>query len=203
MLLVLGTVIIVLLPSACEQVFSTNIFAGLDRDPSRLTFEQQVNYARQAVKSGDRKKMARAYDALAKSLDDRSNTDPELNSLAATLALGASGLSALLSDFVKIANENNFGDDGALGAALNGKFGKVSYAYIAEAVRQIELTRDNGGTPSEQQYVFAAIGVIMRAGNDADGIQNVGNWSAEFGDLLTWFEDDYIDSDYLGQFQSL
>ena len=186
----------------CEQIFSTNIFSGLDRDPSRLSFEQQVNYGRQAVHSGDRKKMAKAYDALADSLQDNNNTDPELNSLAATLALGASGLSGLLADFFELANNTSFGDAAALGAALDDKLDKVNYSYIEAAVDQIEAIRTNGGTPSEQQYVFAAIGLVLKAGSENTD-QIVGSDTTELDALLTLFAQDYADSSYLEQLQKL
>ncbi|TVR30159.1 MAG: hypothetical protein EA404_12865 [Spirochaetaceae bacterium] len=193
---------LLLLLVGCEQVFSTNIFSGLDRDPSRLSFEQQVNYGHQAVHSGNRKKMAKAYDALADSLQDNNNKDPELNSLAATLALGASGLSGLLADFFELASNTSFGDAAALGAALDDKLDKVNYSYIDAAVEQIEAIRDNGGTPSEQQYVFAAIGLVLKAGSENNN-QIVGSDTTELDAFLTPFAEDYADSSYLEQLQSL
>ena len=36
-----------------ERIFTTNLLSGLECDPSTLSFEGQVNYSRQALRSGD------------------------------------------------------------------------------------------------------------------------------------------------------
>jgi hypothetical protein len=192
----------VLLMAGCEQLFTTNLLSGLERDPSRLSFEGQINYARQALKSGDPKIQAKAYDALAASLTKENNTDPELNSLAITLALGASGLTGLLGGFIDVATGDGFSDSTALAAALNDKLGDVNYTYIQAALAQITAMEANGGTPSESQYVFAIAGAALELGNAAGGMELVTDWSsvnALAGDALLA----HPDSTILGELQSL
>lgn len=196
------TVLIALLLTGCEQLFTTNLLSGLERDPSKLSFEGQINYARQALKSGDPKTQAKAYDALAASLTKENNTDPELNSLAITLALGASGLSGLLGGFIDVATGDGFSEVAALADALNDKLGDVNYTYVQAALAQIAAMEANGGTPSESQYVFAIAGAALELGNTADGMELVGDWSS-VNALATAALLAHPDSTILGELETL
>ncbi len=193
-----------LLLSGCEQLFTTNLLSGLERDPSKLSFEGQVNYARQALRSGDASTQAKAYDALAASLASRNNTDPELNSLAATLALGASGLPGILGDLIDVATGDGFNDSASLAAALDAQLGNVNYDYVDAAVDQILATRNNGGTPTESQYVFALVGLVLKAGAEQNGIDNVDadEWD-EVDALRALLILDHPESDFIQQFDDL
>ncbi len=192
-----------LLLGGCEQFFSTNLFAGLERDPSQLSFEQQVTYARNALSSNYTRVQAKAYDALADSLARRNNSDPELNSLAANLAIGASGLPKLLGDFLSLAFDDAFDSTTELADRLDPKLGKVNYGYIDQAVAQIDAVGQNGGTPSEQQYILALAGLVMKAGNEGDGIADPAIDWTEVNALLIEAEADHQDSDYVAQFRTL
>lgn len=192
----------VLLLIGCEQLFSTNVFSGLERDPSKLSFEQQIVYARNAVASGDRKIQAKAYDALAKSLADKNNQDPELNSLAINLAIGASGMADLLTDFLTLLYDGSFSSSADAAASLDGKLSTLDYAYIDSAAAQIAAMKANGGTPSEQQYLLALTGLVMKAGAAAGGIESIADWS-EVDALLGDAQADYPASDYVDQFDDL
>lgn len=195
--------LLLLLPlGSCEQFFSTNVFQGLERDPSKLSFEQQVSYARSALSSTDSKVQAKAYDALADSLAKHNNSDPELNALATNLAIGASGLPRLLGDFLSLAFDDAFDSTAALSDALDPRLGQVNYGYIDEAVGQIDARRQNGGTPSEQQYTLTLAGLVMKAGSEAGGIDAVSDWG-EVTALLNQAEADHPESDYVAQFRTL
>ncbi len=156
----------------CEQVFSTNLFAGLERDPSNLSLDQQIVYARSALASGDSGKMAKAYDALSDSIDG--TDDAELNLLAADLALGASDLQGVYDEIAEVAlgEGTDLSNQTDLATALDGVLGDVDYTYVSEAQAQIDAAVANGGEVTEAQYLLVTVGLIMQA---ADGEGSVSN----------------------------
>lgn len=164
----------------CEQVFSTNLFTGLERDPSKLSLDQQIVYAQNALASGDPDKMAKAYDALSDSIEG--TDDPELNLLAADLALGASELSSVFDDIAGIAlgDDTDLSSQDDLAAGLDGTLGSVDYSYVAEAQAQIDAAVANGGEVSEEQYLLVTMGLIMQAASGAGSVSNLddGNTTA-------------------------
>jgi len=170
---VLVVSVTVLALAGCEQFFTTNILSGLQRDPSNLSFDQQVAYAESALSSGDEDAMADAYDALSDSLEDENNDDPELNSLAAELAIGASGLTDTLPDLVDAAVNGAFSDQTELANSVNGVLGDVDYTYIDEANGQLDGIQANGGEVTAEQYVFVAAGLIMKEGAANGGVENL------------------------------
>ncbi len=170
--LLLGTATLLLL-AGCEQFFTNNLFSGLQRDPSNLPFEQQIAYAESALNSGDKDAMADAYDALSDSLDDRNNKDADLNSLAAELAIGASGLTDTVPELADAAINGDFSDKNDLAASVNDVLGDVDYTYIDEAKKQLDGIKANGGEVTAEQYVFVAAGLVMKEGQNAGGIENL------------------------------
>ena len=171
----------VLLFSGCEQFFSTNLFSGLQRDPSNLSFDQQVSYAESALNSGDQDAQADAYDALSESLEEENNTDPELNDLAAELAIGASGLADTVPDLADAAINGDLSSQTDLENALNDKLDDVDYSYVDEAASQLQKIQENGGEVSEEQYVFVAAGLLMKEADTQGGVENLdaGNTTEE------------------------
>ena len=165
MIVLFGALVIL----GCEQVFSSNLFTGLERDPSNLSLDQQIVYGENALASGDPEKMAKAYDALADSIEG--TDDPEHNLLAADLALGASDLQSVYDEVISVAlGDSDLSDQTALAAELNGVLGDVDYDYVLEAQAQIDAAEANGGTVSEEQYLLVAVGLMMQAGQTQGGI---------------------------------
>ena len=181
--LLVGAVTLLAL-SGCEQFFTTNVFSPFQRDPSKLSFEQQISYGRSALNSGDADAMADAYDALSDSLDDRNNDDPDLNSLAAELAIGASGLTDTLPDLADAAINGNFSNQTELANAVNDVLGDVDYGYIDEAKSQLDQIQANGGEVSAEQYLFVAAGLVMKEGQAAGGIENLDATSGSESDAF-------------------
>jgi hypothetical protein len=157
--------------AGCEQFFSTNLLSGMRRDPKNLSFDQQVAYGQSALNSGDPDAMADAYDALSESLED--NDDPELNSLAAELAIGASGLNDTVPDLVDAAVEGDFSNKTELGNAVNDVLDDVDYDYINEAAGQIDQIQANGGEVTEEQYLLVGAGLVMQDAQAAGGVENL------------------------------
>jgi hypothetical protein len=177
--------------AGCEQLFTTNAFSALQRDPSNLSFDQQISYAESALSSGDEDAMADAYDALSDSLEDENNDDPDLNSLAAELAIGASGLPGTIPDLADAAINGDLSDKNQLADAVNDKLGDVDYGYVDEAVRQLEEITANGGEVTAEQYVFVAAGLIMKDGAANGGIENLDGTAGQ-GQESSDFIDDAI-----------
>jgi hypothetical protein len=157
----------------------------LERDPSKLSLDQQIVYGEDALASGDPEKMAKAYDALADSIEG--TDDPEHNLLAADLALGASDLQSAYDDIAEVVlgDGSDLSNQADLAAGLDGSLGDVDYSDVAEAQAQIDAAVANGGEVSEEQYLLVTVGVIMDLSNDAGGVGSLTS-SAETTALATW-----------------
>ena len=150
--------------SSCENVFTTSPVAFLQRDPAGLSPEQQVEFGKDALASGDAEQMAAAYELLKES------DDPRTQLLAAELALGAAGLESAV---IAAAGDLSGGADAAtvLEEVLSG-FTESDLALMSAAAALIDEAEDSV-TPSPEQYTFAAIGLIAIA-IDANGGSTVG-----------------------------
>jgi hypothetical protein len=157
----------------CEQFFSNNLLSGARRDPSQLSFDQQISYAESARNSGDKEAMADAYAALSETLEEENNTDPELNRLAAELAVGASGLTDTVPDLLDAAVQGDLSNKDDVAASVNDALDEVDYDYINEAADQIDKIKENGGTVSKEQYVFVGAGLMMEDAEEAGGVENI------------------------------
>jgi len=153
-LLLLGA--FTLLFASCENVFTTSLFSFLQRDPSKLSPEQQVAYGRDALASGDPEAMAEAYGLL------KDSDDPETQLLAADLALGAVELEATLLEAASaedpVATIEEALDD----------FTDEDYAMMREAAALVD-SADESVEPSAEQYFFAAAGLIAAAADENGG----------------------------------
>lgn len=141
--------------AACESVFTTSPLAFLQRDPSKLSPEQQVAYGHDALASGDPAKMAAAYEAL------KDSDDPNTQLLAADLALGAVELEATL-----LAAAGADDPVAAIDDALEG-FTDDEIAMMANAAALVDAA-DDTVAPTAEQYFFAAAALITVAA-DANG----------------------------------
>ena len=124
---------VVLLFLSCEAVFTTSLFEWAQRDPSKLSASGKVAYGQDALASGDRKAMARAYEAL------KDTGDTGLYPFVAELALGAAGVTQALRDLLGniAAGTDQAGIHAALEAAF-ASFGPGDLALIQEAAVLIQ-----------------------------------------------------------------
>jgi hypothetical protein len=83
--------IFLMLLGGCEQIFTYSPLTWAQRDPSNLPIEQRIAYAEAALSGGDAATLKAAYDAI------KNNTDPDVQYLAAKVAVGASGLNEAVS----------------------------------------------------------------------------------------------------------
>lgn len=164
---ILAAVVLLVLLSGCEQVFTYNVFQSLSRDPANLSPEQQQAYAEAALESGDSEAMAEAYAALRD--EALESEDPELTSLTADLALGASGVNDVVPELAEqlLSGDSESGD--SFESALNEALGGISDTQALEdAAALIEKTRENGGTVTEEQYVLGTAALVAKTAKDAE-----------------------------------
>jgi hypothetical protein len=80
-----GLLLLVFFISGCQDIFTYGPLDFLQRDPSTLSKDQQLLYARQALSSGKRSAMEDALDVVVNDLLPDDPTNPELYILAADL----------------------------------------------------------------------------------------------------------------------
>ena len=146
---------------ACENVFTSSPLTFLQRDPANLSPEQQVQFGEDALSSGDPAAMADAYAALS------DTTDPETQLLAADLALGAVELDSVLSTAFESASAEGGDIEAAVEEAL-AEFTADDLELMVEAAALVDAA-DEEATPTPEQYVFAAIGLLAVAASEEDG----------------------------------
>ena len=112
--LVIVAALLSLLLGSCEKFFTTNLLSGLKRDPANLSPEQQVQYAQQALSSGDAAAMRSAFDALTSG--GTSNMTTEQKVLAVQCANGAQNIQ---SQSTTIAAQWSAGDTTAAKASID------------------------------------------------------------------------------------
>lgn len=160
-----AVILAALVTTSCEMVFTTSPLAFLQRDPARLSPEQQLTFGRDALASGDRDQMAEAFELLKES------DDPDIQLLAGQLGIAASGLEAAvygaLPEIIAAAD-----DQAALQAVLDETlegFSEDDLQMMGEAAALVAAA-EGSVTPSAEQYVFAAVALIAVAAEQHGGV---------------------------------
>ncbi|TVQ25478.1 MAG: hypothetical protein EA382_06930 [Spirochaetaceae bacterium] len=157
--------------TGCELVFTTSPLAFLQRDPSKLSAEQQITYAQNALASGDRDAMAKAFQAL------KGSSDPAVQLLAVDLAVGAAGVEGALIGLIADLGVDGVDETAALDAAI-ASFSAADLALIAEAATLLDAA-DDSLTPTPEQYVFVAVGLLAIAAEASGGVAALDGSTAE------------------------
>ncbi len=137
-----GMLIAAVTLAGCEQFFTTSPFSFLQRDPSNLSPEQQISYARLSLESGDTETQRNAYEAI------KDRDDPEVQLLASKVALGASGIMD------------------AVGSALEGESVSaedIDMDMLKNSVDAMEKAEEGGAAISSEDYIAAAAGAVVYA----------------------------------------
>jgi len=149
-----GTLLIVLLPlllTSCEQMFTYSMFEWAQRDPSNLSEAQQVSYAQNVLGTGDQQAMADAYEAI------KDNEEPEVQLLASKLAVVASGINEAVEQAL---SDLESGSTGSLESYLD----SIDSTMLDNAVKSMTAATDDIATASEvtsEEYLtVAAAGLI-------------------------------------------
>jgi hypothetical protein len=154
----LVVVALVLLLAGCEAIFTASLLSFLQRDPSKLSPEQQVTWAEQALASGDPEAMAEAYELV--------KNDPDNTLLAARLALELSGVGDVLSAMLQDLDTVVALDQAGLQAYLGGFVSGVDATYAAAA--GTHYTAVLAADPSELFGQDMVLGALALAFAEAD-----------------------------------
>jgi hypothetical protein len=139
--------------SGCQQIFTYTPFAGLRRDPATLSPAQRLTYAQDALASGDKAAMAKAYEAL------KADTSPDASYTTAQLGIELSGVSELLSGMV----------DGSIPMAsatipdFLAAHPELSPAYLIDAANRLQTLTGDGYTLSTNDRVMGSVGLALEA----------------------------------------
>jgi hypothetical protein len=154
-------VICLLFVSSCEAFFTYSPFSFAQRDPKDLPYKQKLEYARDALASGDSSSMEAAY----KAIDDIETGDAQY--LAAELSLELSGFSelvlGLLADSISLYTGSleeiqTFLDENELQPDL----------LIASAGHMLNAL-SLGESLGPMDYVYGSLGLLLEAGRLPDG----------------------------------
>ena len=156
--LLVGAAILALL-AGCDAIFTTNLFSWAQRDPANMSLDQRINYAEEALASGDPAAISDAYDAIKG--DAAASTDGDLQLLAAQLALELSGLPDIMTDLLD-PNGIDFaaGMTPANEAALEAVIAGLDAAYLAEAAAFYTQADGNQGSLDATDYLMGALAVL-------------------------------------------
>ncbi|MFN2312384.1 MAG: hypothetical protein ABR590_10080 [Spirochaetia bacterium] len=165
----LSALLLILLFTACEDIFTNNLFSEFQRDPDNLSKDQLL--ARASYVGDDRAEAAKLYDALKGKVSADDDADVLLT--MTDLALTASGVLDELQGLIKVGIDGDLDDADALAAVLDGSLDSVDYSYVEEAQQQIVAAQAAGGAVTTDQYVFVTIGLIMQAADEDDGVESV------------------------------
>jgi hypothetical protein len=135
--------------TGCQEVFTYSLFEGMQRDFSSLPREQKIRYAKDVLASGDLSAMAEIYDEIVAMAAE----DPELYLLAADLAMGASGISDVIGDFMSDPDSFDYESDLA-------SVDLVMLSNVADNVLAAETAGLSG--ISEEHYAAAAGAEILQ-----------------------------------------
>ena len=147
--------------SGCEALFTTNLFENFARDPDNMSEEQLVAYGNEAIASGDRERMAKAFESLSEKVDGRDlSDDPETRKTLVELGLGA-------TDIVGVVRDNI---DDPTGASLE-DFDKKRRAIARQTA---DIMRDADSEDfSPDRWAYAAAGVGISAVSEGESLEDI------------------------------
>jgi hypothetical protein len=161
-----GTLLLLFILSGCQDIFTFSPLDILQRDPSTLSKEQQLLYARQALSSGNRSAMEDALDVVTNDLIPDDLLNPELYILAADLMWTLSNTPIALQNYL-FDNSQEFPDPGV--AALFTPFVNNLESRLTEDDKQLMQAAasfywiaDNmlGGSLNGVQQLAAGVGTL-------------------------------------------
>ncbi len=157
----LGIAFILLSFSGCEAVFTfspLSLIPGVQRSIDDLPAGQQVAYAESLLASGaSAEDLAAAYAAIA----EIAGTDPELNLLAADLALGASGLNEAINDMITGLGSGDF-DFSTIEETISSDTFTTNIQNAGDHILTA-LDSDPDADVSDTQYIVAGAALVLAA----------------------------------------
>lgn len=157
-----------LLLSGCEKFFTTNLLSGLQRDPANLSTQQQIQYAQQALTSGDAAAMKSAFDALTGG--GTSNMTTEQKVLAVQCGNGALNIQAQTAT---IAAQWSAGDDAAAKASIDSLAQIIDAGLAANTAAILDTLTTSTPGITANDFALAAITQGLIAAKLAGGVDGL------------------------------
>jgi hypothetical protein len=151
---------LVVLLAGCEAIFTYTPLASLQRAPSSLSAEQRLEYAQNALASGDKIAMAAALLAI------QNDPGAPAQYAAAQLGIEVSGVPQLLLDAVDGKISINSGDPSSITTFLAANPGVQPDFLIAAAAR---LDAADPATLQPMDFVYGALGLALDAAKQTNG----------------------------------
>jgi hypothetical protein len=154
-----------ILLAGCEQIFTFSPIAFLATPVSQMNPEQQINYGKDALASGDDAKMAEAYTALS-----ANTSSGEAQYTAALLGAELSGVPEFISKIILGDTSLSFPSstdsaDFMTFLAANG----LQAEYLVQAAGNFQAAQALGETLEATDVILAAFGLVLDAATQTDG----------------------------------
>jgi len=145
--------------TSCQQVFTYSPLKAFQRSPTSMSPQQKVEYAQEALASGDTSAMKQAFDAI------KDSTDPQTNLLASQLAFGASGATQVFNQVLgALASGSSSSQDVAdLSSTVQTAINNVDVNLAAEGAQQLADAAAGGAAVTDEQYAVAAASLVASA----------------------------------------
>jgi hypothetical protein len=141
--------------AGCQAVFTYTPLTFLQRPPSSLPPAQQLEYAQNALASGDKSAMAAALLVI------QNDPSPAAQYTAAELGIEVSGVPQLLLDVVN--GTQNLTSESSIAAYMNGTSGVQPGYLIDAAARVANLAATDPSALQPMDYVYGALGLALDA----------------------------------------
>jgi len=147
----------------CEQVFTYSPVAFLQRPPSALSAAQQLEYAQDALASGDKAAMTAAYDILK-----TQTTNTESQYVAAQLGVELSGVSELFMGVVDGSVTLTVGQSSDITGFL-ADHPELEPEYLIQAAAYMQNAEGRTEGLTTLDYVIGSLGMALGAAEQPDG----------------------------------
>ncbi|HYW83278.1 MAG TPA: hypothetical protein VFB30_08480 [Spirochaetia bacterium] len=151
----LPILLVLVILTGCQDIFTYTPLKGLQRDPSTLSAQQRLVYAQDALASGDKNAMLAAYNAI------KNDTSPDAVHLTAELGIELSGVPALIND--AITNESTLTGSGTTIADYIAAHPGTDPALMIAGGQSIEALAAAGYDVTTNDRLLGAIGLAMAA----------------------------------------
>jgi hypothetical protein len=155
-----SAVLVVSCLASCQAVFTWSPLQFLRRDPATMTVGQQLQYADQALGSGDAAAVQAAYDAISAAANDPANlANPEVQYTAAQLALELSGVSSVFDSLMSgLGSGTGTADPLSLSAAT---FANIDITMLGNAGTYLQNSATAGASLTATDFLIGAVGLLV------------------------------------------
>lgn len=156
--------------SGCQEIFTYSFFTAMQPDPADLPDEKLAEYCSDILVNGTAEEKAEAFAALQAAIQAGS-TDPEINYIAANLALDQAGLT--FNNLISIIDSQD--PAAAFGDLLSG-----NNLDLLETAGNYFMTVDAGDSSllSATDYIIGGVGIVLGSVDGDTGLIDPNNLSS-------------------------